>query len=170
MRFYKYTALIFVLLAVFSCRKTNLTITEPGPDFFLGKMKNGNWTGVKVDGDKLTINGKNYTFENPILGVGGVYNDGKGGYLLTVPFGDSLGTVEATEEGKKAINEILDIIGEENALAAVNGVIDIKDPNNINVDEIVRNVDVTEEDKKKIEDIINRINGKNHFKNPEKYS
>lgn len=171
MNFYKYALIIFILIASFSCKKTTLTVTSPGPDFFLGKMQNGNWGGVKVDGDKLTINsGKNqgdYTFEEPILGVGGVYNDGKGGYLITVPAGDNLGTVQVKEEGKQAVDEILGIVGDENALGAINGIINSKDPNNINVDEIVGNADVTEEEKKRIEEIVNGLNGKDYFKNPE---
>ncbi|MEI0510626.1 hypothetical protein [Brachyspira intermedia] len=168
MKFYRYALMIFILIASFSCKKTTLTVTSPGPDFFLGKMQNGNWGGVKVDGDKLTIDGKgDYTFENPILGVGGVYNDGKGGYLITVPAGDNLGTVEVTKKGKEAVDEILGIVGDENALGAINGIINSKDPNNINVDEIVGNADVTEEEKKRIEEIVSRLNGENHFKNPE---
>ena len=42
MNFYKYALIIFILIASFSCKKTELTITAPGPDFFLGKMQNGN--------------------------------------------------------------------------------------------------------------------------------
>ena len=167
MNFYKYALIIFILIASFSCKKTELTITAPGPDFFLGKMQNGNWGGVTVNGDKLTIDGKgDYTFEEPILGVGGVYNDGKGGYLITVPAGDNLGTVEVSSDGKQAIDKILGIVGEENALGAINGIINSKDPNNINVDEIVGNASVTEEEKKRIENIVNELNGGNHFKNP----
>ena len=166
MKFQKYILIIFILLAAFSCKKTSLTITSPGPDFFLGKMQNGNWPGVTVNGDNLNINGKDYTFEEPILGVGGVYNDGNGGYIVTVPAGDNLGTVEMTEEGKQAVDEIINIVGEENALGAINGIINSKDPNSINVDEIVGNSSVTEEEKKRIEDIVNGLNGGNHFQNP----
>ena len=61
MRFSKYAIIVFILLASFSCKKTSLTITEPGPDFFLNKIASGNWQGVTVDGDKLTIDGKDYT-------------------------------------------------------------------------------------------------------------
>ena len=58
MKFYKYALIIFILIASFSCKKTNLTITEPGPDFFLGKIQSGNWEGVTVNGNNLNINGK----------------------------------------------------------------------------------------------------------------
>lgn len=167
MRFSKYAIIAFILLAAFSCKKTSLTITEPGPDFFLNKMENGNWYGVTVNGDKLTIGNKEYTFDKPILGVGGIYTDKNGGYIVTVPAGDSLGTVEMTEEGKQAVDEILGIVGNENALGAINGIINSKDPNNINVDEIVVNADVTEEEKKRIEDIVNELNGKDYFKKPD---
>ena len=72
-----------------------------------------------------------------------------------------------TEKGKEAVDEILGIVGDENALGAINGIINSKDPNNINVDEIVSNADVTEEEKKRIEEIVSGLNGGNHFKNPE---
>lgn len=171
MKLKKYGIIFFILLFAFSCKKTNLTITEPGPDFFLGKMQNGNWPGVKVDGDKLTINSGNnkgdYTFEEPILGVGGIYKDKNGEYLVTVPAGDNLGTVKMDEEAKKAIDEILGIVGPDNALGAINGIINSNDPNKIEVDKVIGNADVTPEEQKRIEDLINDLNGKNHFKNPE---
>ncbi|EKV57166.1 hypothetical protein [Brachyspira hampsonii] len=171
MKFNKYISIIFILLAIFSCRKTELTITEPGPDFFLGKMQNGNWPGVTVDGNKLTISsGENkgeYTFEEPILGVGGVYNDGNGGYLVTVPAGDSLGTISMDKEAKEAVDEIINIVGSENALGAINGIMQSKDPNNVDVNTVIGNSNVSEEDKKRIEDILSGLSGGSHFGNPE---
>lgn len=167
MKLKKYGIIFFILLFAFSCKKTNLTITEPGPDFFLGKMQNGNWPGVKVDGNNLNINGKDYTFEEPILGVGGIYKDPNGDYIITVPAGDNLGTVGMDEEGKKALDEILDIVGPDNALGAVNGIINSKDPGNLDTDKIIGNADVTEEEKKRIEDLVNGLNNGNHFTNPD---
>lgn len=168
MKLKKYGIIFFVLLFAFSCKKTNLTITEPGPDFFLGKMQNGNWPGVTVNGNNLTINGKgDYIFEEPILGVGGVYKDPNGEYIITVPAGDNLGTVEMTQEGKEAIDEILNIVGSDNALGAVNGIINSDNPNNLDPDKIIGNADVTEEERKRIEDLVNGLNVGNHFKNPD---
>ncbi|WP_295161426.1 hypothetical protein [uncultured Brachyspira sp.] len=167
MKLYKYILIILILSAALSCKKTSLTVTQPGPDFFLNKMKDGNWKGVTVDGDKLSINGTNYTFEKPILGVGGVYNDGKGGYILTLPAGDSLGTVTMDKEAKETIDEIIDIVGENNVLGVISGIIDSEDSDNIDADRITEKFDITEEDKKRIENLINNLNGEKHFGDPE---
>ncbi|MDA1470244.1 hypothetical protein OGZ02_15825 [Brachyspira hyodysenteriae] len=49
--------------------------------------------GVSVNGNKLTINNTEYTFTDTILGLGGVYQGGDKGYIVTVPAGDNLYTV-----------------------------------------------------------------------------
>lgn len=168
----KYTVILLILAIAFSsCKKTSLTITGPGPELFLGKIQSGNWDGVTVtdNGNKITITGSassdgSYTFENNILGVGGIYkNDkptGDKDYIVTVPAGDNLYTIDMTEEGKKAINDILEIVGEDQALGvmvniASNGGID--SDGNIDVDKLVGNSSITPEDVSKIESIVKNL-------------
>lgn len=166
MKFYRYILIIFILITAFSCKKTTLTITSPGPDFFLGKMQSGNWDKVKVDGNKLTIDGKEYTFEDQILGVGGVYKGGDKGYIVAVPGGDNLYTVEMDEKAKESIDEIMNIVGEENVTGVMKDLIDSGgDPSKVNVDKIASTARVSEEEKKRLEDLFGKLDGSN-FGNP----
>ncbi|WP_028330781.1 hypothetical protein [Brachyspira alvinipulli] len=171
MKAVKYIAVLFIIITFFSCKKTSLTITGPGPELFLNKMENNKWQGVTVNdnGNKITIStgsgDKNYTFEDNILGVGGIYKDDKPsgddkGYIVTVPAGDTLYTVDMTEDGKKAINDILTIVGEDKALGimvniASNGGIDSN--GNIDVDKLVGNSGITQEQVSQIESIVNGL-------------
>ena len=165
----KYIIVLLFILTFFSCKKTTLTITGPGAELFLSKMENNKWEGVTVsdNGNKITISGgsggdKNYTFEDNILGVGGIYKDDKPsgsdkGYIVTVPAGDTLYTVDMTEDGKKAINDILNVVGEDKALGimvniAGNGGIDSN--GNIDVDKLVGNSGITQDQVSQIEAIV----------------
>lgn len=167
----KYIAVLLIIITFFSCKKTSLTITGPGPELFLSKMENNKWDGVTVNdnGNKITINtgsgDKNYTFEDNILGVGGIYKDDKPsgsdkGYIVTVPAGDTLYTVDMTEDGKKAINDILNVVGEDKALGimvniAGNGGIDSN--GNIDVDKLVGNSGITQDQVSQIEAIVKEL-------------
>ena len=51
--------IIFILITILSCRQTNLTKTGPGDDFFLDKLAKGNWAGVNVSGNTISITGGN---------------------------------------------------------------------------------------------------------------
>ncbi|MBS4763453.1 MAG: hypothetical protein KHX06_05425 [Brachyspira sp.] len=68
---------IIILTFVISCRKSTLEVTEPGASFFLGKMKDGNYGGFEVGngGNTVKFNGKDYTFDSDIMGIGGIYQD-----------------------------------------------------------------------------------------------
>ncbi|KLI34030.1 hypothetical protein A9X84_04555 [Brachyspira hyodysenteriae] len=166
MKFYRYILIIFILITAFSCKKTTLTITSPGPDFFLGKMQSGNWDKVKVDGNKLTIDGKEYTFEDQILGVGGVYKGGDKGYIVAVPGGDNLYTIEMDEKAKESIDEIMNIVGEENVTGVMKDIINSGgDPSKVDVDKIASTAGVSEEEKKRLEDLFGKLDGSN-FGNP----
>ena len=165
MKFYKYALIIFILIASFSCKKTNLTITEPGPDFFLGKIQSGNWEGVTVNGNNLNINGKDYTFEDSILGVGGVYQGGDKGYIVAVPGGDNLYTVEMNTQAKESIDEIMGIVGEENVSGVMKDLIDSGgDPSKVDVDKIASTAGVSEEEKKRLEELFGELSGNNFGK------
>lgn len=162
MRFSKYAIIVFILLASFSCKKTSLTITEPGPDFFLNKIASGNWQGVTVDGDKLTIDGKDYTFNDTILGVGGVYQGGNKGYIVAVPGGDNLYTVEMDSKAKESIDEVMNIVGEENITGVMKDIVESGgDTSKIDVDKIASSADFTEEEKKRLEELFGGLNSGN---------
>lgn len=166
MRFSKYAIIIFILLAAFSCKKTSLTITEPGPDFFLNKIASGNWDGVTVNGDKLTINGTDYTFNDTILGVGGVYQGGNKGYIVAVPGGDNLYTVEMDSKAKESIDEVMNIVGEENITGVMKDIVNSGgDPNKIDVDKIAASSNVTEEEKDRLIELFGGLSSSN-FGNP----
>lgn len=166
MRFSKYAIIIFILLAAFSCKKTSLTITEPGPDFFLNKIASGNWDGVTVNGDKLTINGTDYTFNDTILGVGGVYQGGNKGYIVTVPGGDNLYTVEMDSKAKESIDEVMNIVGEENITGVMKDIVNSGgDPNKIDVNKIAASSNVTEEEKDRLIELFGGLSSSN-FGNP----
>ncbi|WP_297297267.1 hypothetical protein [uncultured Brachyspira sp.] len=166
MRFSKYAIIVFILLASFSCKKTSLTITEPGPDFFLNKIASGNWQGVTVDGDKLKIDGKDYTFNDTILGVGGVYQGGDKGYIVAVPGGDNLYTVEMDQQAKESIDEVMNIVGEENITGVMKDIVNSGgDPNKIDVDKIAASLNVTEEEKDRLIELFGGLSSSN-FGNP----
>lgn len=166
MRFSKYAIIVFILLASFSCKKTSLTITEPGPDFFLNKIASGNWQGVTVDGDKLTIDGKDYTFNDTILGVGGVYQGGNKGYIVAVPGGDNLYTVEMDSKAKESIDEVMNIVGEENITGVMKDIVNSGgDPNKIDVNKIAKSSNVTEEEKDRLIELFGGLSSSN-FGNP----
>lgn len=166
MRFSKYAIIVFILLASFSCKKTSLTITEPGPDFFLNKIASGNWQGVTVDGDKLTIDGKDYTFNDTILGVGGVYQGGNKGYIVAVPGGDNLYTVEMDQQAKESIDEVMNIVGEENITGVMKDIVNSNgDPNKIDVNKIAESSNVTGEEKDRLIELFGGLSSSN-FGNP----
>ena len=83
--------LILAILSLNSCTKDfGVKITKPGADLILSKMQSGNWAGASASGNKLnilnggTLNG-DYTFEEPVLGIGGIYKDSNGKYIMTTP-------------------------------------------------------------------------------------
>ncbi|WP_288680691.1 hypothetical protein [uncultured Brachyspira sp.] len=159
---------IIILTFFISCRKSTLKITEPGPSFFLDKMKEGKYGGfeVKNGGNTVNINGKDYTFESDIMGIGGIYQDANSSnYVGVVPIGDSMYTVTMGKEQKEAVTKIIDVVGKENSL---NVIKELSNGNGgkLDTEAITKNLD----DKKKseVEKIINGLNGKN-FGKYEKY-
>ena len=173
MKITKIFYIIFILTAILSCRKTTLTKTGPGDDFFLNKLAKGNWNGVSVSGNTITITGGlgdgSYTLDSTIGGLGGIYKDDKnnGDYIIAVPDGSNLNTVKVNEEGKDAINGIIGIVGEENALGVITGI--GTNNGNTNVDDVVKNANVTENEKDKIQKYLDIINGKGNSNGYQKY-
>lgn len=165
---------IIILTFFISCRKSTLKITEPGPSFFLDKMKGGDYTNgdgkdsfkVSNDGKNITIGSNNYTFESDIMGIGGIYQDtNSSNYVGVFPIGGSMHTVSMSKEQKEAVTKIIDVVGKENSL---NVIKELSNGNGgkLDTEAITKNLD----DKKKaeVEGIINGLNGKN-FGKYEKY-
>ena len=117
---------IIILTFFISCRKSTLKITEPGPSFFLDKMKEGNYGGFNVSngGNNITIgngsNTTNYTFESDIMGIGGIYQgNNSSNYIGVFPFGDSMHTVSMNKNEKEAVTKIIDVVGKEDSLNVI---------------------------------------------------
>lgn len=119
---------IIILTFFISCRKSTLKITEPGPSFFLDKMKGGDYTNgdgkdsfkVSNDGKNITIGSNNYTFESDIMGIGGIYQDtNSSNYVGVFPIGGSMHTVSMSKEQKEAVTKIIDVVGKENSLNVI---------------------------------------------------
>ncbi|MEI0579810.1 hypothetical protein [Brachyspira pilosicoli] len=165
--------IIFILISALSCRQTTLTKTGPGDDFFLDKLAKGNWDGISVSGNTISITGGNsegnYTLDSTIAGLGGIYKDDQnnGDYVIAVPDGSNLHTVKVNEEEKDAINGIIDIVGEENALGVITGI--GTTDGSTTVDDVVKNANVTDKEKEKIQEYLDVINGKGDPDSYQKY-
>lgn len=172
---------IIILTFFISCRKSTLKITEPGPSFFLDKMKGGDYTNgdgkdsfkVSDDGKNITIgsgsNTNNYTFESDIMGIGGIYQDANSSnYVGVVPIGGSMYTVSMGKNEKEAVTKIIDVVGKENSLKVIEGLSKV-DGGKLDTEAITKNLD----DKKKAEvkKIIEEsgLNDKNKFKDYKEY-
>ena len=173
MKIAKILYIIFILITILSCRQTTLTKTGPGDDFFLRKIQNGNWEGVSVNGNTITITGGNgngsYTLDGTIVGIGGIYKDDKnnGDYIIAVPDGSNLHTVKVNEEEKNAINGIIGIVGEENALGVITGI--GNSDGNTSVDDVVKNSNVSDKEKEEIQKYLDILNGTGEANSYEKY-
>lgn len=173
---------IIILTFFISCRKSTLKITEPGPSFFLDKMKGGDYTNgdgkdsfkVSDDGKNITIgsgsNTNNYTFESDIMGIGGIYQDtNSSNYIGVFPFGGSMHTVSMGKEQKEAVTKIIDVVGEADSLKVVTEILSNGNGGKLDTEAITKNLD----DKKKAEvkKIIEEsgLNDKNKFKDYKEY-
>lgn len=152
MKFLKYTLIICTFIFIFSCKKTDLTVTEPGPDYILSKLMNGTWENVSINGDKLTIGGEEYTFEDSLLGIGGIFANGND-YVIAAPLGNLI-TITTDSGSTDGLKEIIDIVGQENAVGVINGIASSEDPSNIKPEDIIGNAAVTEEEVNKIGEIL----------------
>ena len=162
---------IIIIFSILSCTKDfGVQVTQPSSDFFLSKMQNGNWSGASVDGNTLTITGGsgnlngNYTFDSPVLGVGGIYKNEKGDIILAVPGPDGLVVAETDEKGKEALDAILEVVGEEGGekvisnlvgqVSSSGGNIDLSNP-----DKILAGTDLPPDKRAEVEAILQNSNG-----------
>ena len=155
MKFLNYILIICAFIFVFSCKKTDLTVTEPGPDYILSKLMNGTWENVSINGDTLTLKGQDYKFEDSLLGIGGIFANGNN-YVIAAPLGNLI-TINAEGESIEGVKEIINIVGEENAIGVINGIANSEDKNNINPEDIIGSADVTDEEINRIGDILSGL-------------
>lgn len=172
---------IIILTFFISCRKSTLKITEPGPSFFLDKMKGGDYTNgdgkdsfkVSDDGKNITIgsgsNTNNYTFESDMMGIGGIYQDtNSSNYIGVFPIGDTMHTVSMSKNEKEAVTKIIDVVGKENSLKVIEGLSKV-DGGKLDANSITQNLGA--EKKAKVEDIIKQygLNDKDKFGDYKEY-
>ncbi|MBT8752237.1 hypothetical protein JQ832_01065 [Brachyspira hyodysenteriae] len=158
---------IISFLMIISCTKDyGVKITKPGADLILSKMQSGNWQNATVNGNNLTLYNGNYTFEEPVLGIGGIYKDDKGGYIMAAPAGNELYVVKMDEDAKKAVDAILDVLDDEGGEAVVGNLIsavldsgadkiDLSDS-----DKILAGTNLPPDKRAEIESILKKSNGK----------
>lgn len=166
---------IIILTFFISCRKSTLKITEPEPSFFLDKMKGGNYTNgtnsfeVKNGGNTVNINGKDYTFESDIMGIGGIYQDANSSnYVGVVPIGGSMHTVTMGKNEKEAVTKIIEVVGKEDSLKVVTEILSNGNGGKLDANSITQNLNP--EKKAEVEDIIKRYGlDKNKFKDYKEY-
>ena len=166
MKLLKYILIICTFLFVFSCKKTELTVTEPGPDYILNKLINGVWDGVNISGDTLTLNGQNYTFEDSLLGIAGIFAN-ENEYVIAAPLGNLI-TITTDSGSTDGLKEIINIVGQENAVGVINGIANSKDPSNIKPEDVIGNAAVTEEEANKIGEILGGLHFGTVNSNPAK--
>lgn len=109
---------LFFLYFISCTRDFGIKITRPTAEVFLSKMQNGKWSGASVNGNNLVISGGgelngNYKFESPILGIGGIYKDDNGGFILATPGPDGLIVIGVDQSGKDALDTIVSLVDEE---------------------------------------------------------
>ena len=161
---------IISIILMISCTKDfGVKVTKPGADLILSKMQSGNWAGASANGDKLSINTGNnagdYTFDSPILGIGGVYKGDNGEYIMAAPAGSELYVVEMDENAKKAVDAILDVLDKEGGEAVVGNLVSAiidKGADKIdlsNSDEILKGTNLPADKKAEIESILKNSQG-----------
>lgn len=125
---------IFILLSIMSLvsctNNTGIIVTKPGSDLILDKMNSGTWAGAKAEGNNLNISVStdyqgNYTFDSPVLGIGGIYKNDKGGYILTAPIGSDLAVVGLTQEAKEAVDAVLDVLDDAGGESVIGNLVNV---------------------------------------------
>ena len=156
MKFSKILITIFILILAISCTVSKLEITKPDSSFFLSKMTG--WSGLDVspDGNNIKVDNKEYTFEKPIAGLGGVYKGTDNKYMIVVPAGEEAHTVTIGEEDKETLDKIIDIVGEENVGGMVGALTTGEGFNEENVNNLKESL--PEDKQKELQDLIDSKN------------
>ena len=163
--------ILLSIMSLVSCTKnTGIVVTKPGSDLVLTKMHSGNWTGAKANGNSLTVTGGtkhqgDYTFDSSVLGIGAMYEDGNGQYLLSVPMGPDLVLVKVTQDGKNAIDAVLDVLDDAGGEAVIGNLVNVivkEGADNIdlsNPDKILAGTNITMEKYEEVRSILERSQG-----------
>lgn len=162
--------LLFIMSLVSCTKNTGIVVTKPGSDLILDKMNSGTWAGAKAEGNNLNISVStdyqgNYTFDSPVLGIGGIYKNDKGGYILTAPIGSDLAVVGLTPEAKKAVDAVLDVLDDAGGEAVIGNLINtvIKEGADkidlSNPDKILAGTNITMEKYEEVRSILERSQG-----------
>lgn len=157
MKFSKILITIFILTLAISCTVSKLEITKPDSSFFLSKMTG--WSGLDVSngGNNIKVDNKEYTFEKPIAGLGGVYKDATGSnYMIVIPAGEEAHTVTIEKDEKETLDKIIDIVGEENVGGFVGALTTEEGFNEENVNNLKANL--PEDKQKELQDLIDSKN------------
>ena len=118
--------IILPIMAIFlvACENSTLKITHPNDSFFLNKLKSLNGFEVSNGGQNIKVGNTNYTFEKKITGLAGIYKkEGTNEYMFVLPAGNEAHTVTVNAEEKKALEEIINIVGEENSGSIIQDIL-----------------------------------------------
>ena len=113
---------------------------------------NGTWENVSINGDTLNLNGQNYKLEDSLLGIAGIFAN-ENEYVIAAPLGNLI-TITTDSGSTDGLKEIIDIVGQQNAVGVINGIASSDDPSNINPKDIIGSADVTDEEINRIGEIL----------------
>ncbi|MEI0559570.1 hypothetical protein [Brachyspira intermedia] len=103
----------FLLILLISCTKnTGVIVTNPDSNLVLDKIRYGNFQGIKLEGNILTItgskNGNNgiYKYVDYYLSISADFVSEKGNNLWVLPAGSQVYVVSLSAEGKELVELI----------------------------------------------------------------
>ena len=122
----------------------------------------------------MKFNGKDYTFDSDIMGIGGIYeatnsnnqDTNSKNYVAVVPFGDSMHTITMDKNEKDALNDIVKVVGKENSGPVIQEI--LKNNGKLDAEAITKNFP---DKKTEVEDIIKQygLDNKNQFGDYKEY-
>ncbi|PTY41302.1 hypothetical protein [Brachyspira hampsonii] len=163
----KLYAVLFSLLImlIISCTKnTGVIVTNPDSNLVLDKIRYGNFKGVSLNGNTLTITGSQnnnngtYQFYDYFLSLVSMFKDGNGNTLLVVPLDGKVNIVKVKQEGLELLQLLMNsdnpeykkVFGNLLQQAMQNdGKIDTA-----KTDEIFKDVNLSETERNKLEDLL----------------
>ena len=164
MKMKKLIVIIIILSFVVACKVTKVKILKPGEEItFLDIMKNFKLLGVSNDGKTLNIGDKIYNFEKDMGVFFGLYKkeNGTGAddeYIILSPPNNAY--VSFDEKHKKALDKIINEIGEEGWGWAVSTIFEDKDYSAETISNNLKKgkINISEEKKNNIQKIIDGLN------------
>ncbi|WP_256097267.1 hypothetical protein [Brachyspira hampsonii] len=159
------------MLMVSCTKNTGVIVTNPYSNLVLDKIRYGNFKGVSLDGNTLTITGSQnnnngtYQYYDYFLSLFSMFKDGNGNTLLVVPLGEKVNIVKVKQEGLELLQLLMNsnnpeykkVLGNLSKQAMENnGQIDTT-----KTDEIFKGVNLPETERNKLEDLL--IKSKDDF-------